>query len=1008
MADPMSVVGLVVGVISFGLDLCGGISTYLDRLNARPDDIQRAKASVSTMRVLLAKIDSIASGLPDKRIIDPSVLECESRIKDLGRIVTELTGEETGGSSLRFRVKEKSKKLMYPFRREALQQLESSLATVNSSLQTALMVFNLEQTVQIGRAAQQMSQDLSQLVARLTVQDATFSAATSPATSKTQGALRGLLSKPSYFKEVADQQRYSLSSYDQAAKQKPEVSLTMGDCQCHQTGSSVRSQRTWGSWAFSQETRFALRYTGLGRLMGVALQMSLTITNGAGGCAISPFLCYSPVVDERTSPAFRVLDFAARLIPTYRSLYYPPIISGETGATCAEIIRGCMDSLLVLYSKGLASPRDIDSQGRSAMHVLVGILHAMCFVCGGHNQEFRYRVSRESIRGLIQYGVPAMTHNSMGETPVAIMLRHFDQRLLEDSASALIAQSPDTPISLAPVDSTGIWWMNWAEFFISSPLTSEACGNGPLSHAVINNDHLAIANILAKDSARSYLEESNWFRQTPLHLSIDKPETLQILIQGGFDTKLDVADSEGIRPVEYAAVKARRNVDALDSLRILLQSGCAVHPNTIPSFNRDFPGDIDQGVHNTFWDALRHRRDSLKLLGLKHLPRSLALDLGLFDERILDYHAASCFEALENLGIEVPKALDPRVPASVKVPGHVEAWCYNTGLPVIRAVLDGLWDRGFRDMDQLDKDGVPPFMTDVFSLGNLDYCYWFVEHGADIWTPLCQRQCSNPRESDDIRTPAHFLLAKIGRWFRPTRFANQDSVYGDSYDDGSYQSAPAITAFCSRYDPRDSCVCPCTENGCTPFDYFFKWIGNEDYYPRPQPPEWIASSLLDSVQDLQINMLGGNGSKAIRMLTFRALQLPHTCCGIPLTKGYWCEGTALLPEDANEINEARAESLDVFEALVEDLTRRYERDDGDGEPFGVAKADEFWLDCWVPGVQRVLAELESRDLTQEEKEAAEEIGVVWYGPETETPRDPDDGVTMEAFQDMLRAITRDI
>lgn len=143
MADPMSVVGLVVGVISFGLDLCGGISTYLDRLNARPDDIQRAKASVSTMRVLLAKIDSIASGLPDKRIIDPSVLECESRIKDLGRIVTELTGEETGGSSLRFRVKEKSKKLMYPFRREALQQLESSLATVNSSLQTALMVFNL-------------------------------------------------------------------------------------------------------------------------------------------------------------------------------------------------------------------------------------------------------------------------------------------------------------------------------------------------------------------------------------------------------------------------------------------------------------------------------------------------------------------------------------------------------------------------------------------------------------------------------------------------------------------------------------------------------------------------------------------------------------------------------------------------------------------------------------------------------------------------------------------------
>lgn len=58
-------------------------------------------------------------------------------------------------------------------------------------------------------------------------------------------------------------------------------------------------------------------------------------------------------------------------------------------------------------------------------------------------------------------------------TPLAIMLRHFEQRLLEDLASVLIAQSPDTPISLAPVDSTGIWWINWVEFFISSPLTSE-------------------------------------------------------------------------------------------------------------------------------------------------------------------------------------------------------------------------------------------------------------------------------------------------------------------------------------------------------------------------------------------------------------------------------------------------------------------------------------------------------------------------------------------------------
>lgn len=36
-------------------------------------------------------------------------------------------------------------------------------------------------------------------------------------------------------------------------------------------------------------------------------------------------------------------------------------------------------------------------------------------VCGDHAEQFAYRVSRDSIHALIKYGVPAMTHNSMGE-----------------------------------------------------------------------------------------------------------------------------------------------------------------------------------------------------------------------------------------------------------------------------------------------------------------------------------------------------------------------------------------------------------------------------------------------------------------------------------------------------------------------------------------------------------------------------------------------------------------
>ncbi|KAI6351104.1 hypothetical protein MCOR25_010141 [Pyricularia grisea] len=89
------------------------------------------------------------------------------------------------------------------------------------------------------------------------------------------------------------------------------------------------------------------------------------------------------------------------------------------------------------------------------------------------------------------------------------------------------------------------------------------------------------------------------------------------------------------------------------------------------------------------------------------------------------------------------------------------------------------------------------------------------------------------------------------------------------------------------------------------------------------------------------------------------------------------QGTTPSREEADEINDARAESLQKFEAFVAELTLDYERGADDGNPFRVANPKEFWLDCLASGVHHVLVELESLELTQEEKEAGEDVGVVW-------------------------------
>ncbi|TLD33476.1 hypothetical protein PspLS_01583 [Pyricularia sp. CBS 133598] len=238
-----------------------------------------------------------------------------------------------------------------------------------------------------------------------------------------------------------------------------------------------------------------------------------------------------------------------------------------------------------------------------------------------------------------------------------------------------------------------------------------------------------------------------------------------MLIGGEFDTKLDVSNSNGERPVEYAATKGMRHLIGVASLSILLQSRCAVHPGIFP-----FPTELVKA---------QIKRFSI-LFAMPCGKDSLASDLGLSEQEILDFNAAVFFETLVNLGVEVPKALDPREPlATIWVSHSYKNQSYRGDWSDSSRIMNSLWDRGFRDLDA----------------HSLRYCCWCVEHGADIWTPSCQRQCINSHESDDIRTPAHFLLAYVDKQFRPPRSADVD-IHDNGFDNGTLNfRKPTMTSF---------------------------------------------------------------------------------------------------------------------------------------------------------------------------------------------------------------------
>jgi hypothetical protein len=119
----------------------------------------------------------------------------------------------------------------------------------------------------------------------------------------------------------------------------------------------------------------------------------------------------------------------------------------------------------------------------------------------------------------------------------------------------------------------------------------------------------------------------------------------------------------------------------------------------------------------------------------------------------------------------------------------------------------------------------------------------------------------------------------------------------------------------------------------------------------------------------------------LRYLTFEALKIPHTCCDHPYQR---METDSDSASDLSELEDEYKHEL----AFLEELMHEFEgelvtilQDPGRG----IAGVDDFWNHTWKDRIARVWQDrFEGGDLPDDEKQRAEEIGVVWDQPETES------------------------
>lgn len=148
MSDPLSLAASAAGLVSLGLQVCGGITQYLDALDCREQDISSARQQNESLQKLFPIIESSLSQLRGDHHEATAAAQdclnaCKTNLKALEDLLADLTGSCQAHGEKRIKVTSRGKKLFYPFKRSKLRELEEKLSRTNAALQLPLQALEL-------------------------------------------------------------------------------------------------------------------------------------------------------------------------------------------------------------------------------------------------------------------------------------------------------------------------------------------------------------------------------------------------------------------------------------------------------------------------------------------------------------------------------------------------------------------------------------------------------------------------------------------------------------------------------------------------------------------------------------------------------------------------------------------------------------------------------------------------------------------------------------------------
>lgn len=152
MADPLSIAGLVVGVVGFGLQTMETCSKYLDAIKCREQELASLRNDVIRFTELLQNLESLtvatdASHHKASKTIKACISDCHTHLKSFEELLNKVAKANHTSTGLAGKLKSQSLKMSYAFNKGDLLRLEGQLTKANTSLQTALQTLGLYEKV---------------------------------------------------------------------------------------------------------------------------------------------------------------------------------------------------------------------------------------------------------------------------------------------------------------------------------------------------------------------------------------------------------------------------------------------------------------------------------------------------------------------------------------------------------------------------------------------------------------------------------------------------------------------------------------------------------------------------------------------------------------------------------------------------------------------------------------------------------------------------------------------